>query len=131
MSAPRLPEVDKAAIIAAYVAGEPSRAVAERFGVDPTYPRTLARRRGVAPRRADIAITMSRPGRLAKLTYVLPPDAWSQEEKARLAELAGQGATARQAAIALASEGFPPRTRAAMASMARQLGIAFVGGRRW
>ena len=131
MSAPRLQDSDKAAMVAAYMAGEPSARVAERYGVDPTYPRILASRRGVAPRRPDIAITMTRPGRLGTLTYTVSPSAWSHEEKARLAELAGQGATARQAAIALAAEGFAPRTRNAMLGMARQLGIAFVGGRRW
>jgi DNA-binding MarR family transcriptional regulator len=50
MSAARLTEKQKRAILTAYQAGEKTEAIAERFGVDRTYPSLLAKRRGLKPR---------------------------------------------------------------------------------
>ena len=50
MSAPRLSKDTKNAIIAEYVAGVKTHAIAAKYGVDRTYPGILARRRGVAQR---------------------------------------------------------------------------------
>ena len=53
MSAPRLDKATKDKIVAAYVAGEKVADIAKRFGVDPTYPGLLARRRGHSMRWQD------------------------------------------------------------------------------
>ncbi|KAB2655915.1 hypothetical protein F9K94_15420 [Brucella tritici] len=62
MSAPRLTSTDKGNILSAYVSGEPIKSISERFGVHPSYPGLLAKRRGLflrssatpqAPRTAD------------------------------------------------------------------------------
>jgi len=50
MSAPRLTEEIKLAILSAYVAGDKLTVIAARFGCDQSYPSILARRRGVAAR---------------------------------------------------------------------------------
>jgi hypothetical protein len=50
MSAPRLTEEIKVAILAAYSAGEKLTVIAARFGCDQSYPTILACRRGVALR---------------------------------------------------------------------------------
>ncbi|NDV87058.1 hypothetical protein GTW51_10125 [Aurantimonas aggregata] len=121
------------AIAAAYEAGERGADIAERFKVDPSYPRHVARRRGVAPQFPVLSAAMTiarRPDRVG-LTYELPKGAWSIEETTRLVELAGAGKNAREAAEILFAEGFPKRTRNAMLGRARVLGICFVGGRRW
>lgn len=47
MSAPRLTSTDKGNILAAYVSGEPIKSISERFGVHPSYPGLLAKRRGL------------------------------------------------------------------------------------
>ena len=47
MSAPRLTEKLKVAIVSAYVSGEKLTVIAARFGCDQSYPTILARRRGV------------------------------------------------------------------------------------
>ncbi len=47
MSAPRLTSTDKGNILAAYVGGEPIKSISERFGVHPSYPGLLAKRRGL------------------------------------------------------------------------------------
>lgn len=48
MSAPRLSEQEKLAILEAYQTDESVRSIAQRFGVDQAYPTILARRRGIA-----------------------------------------------------------------------------------
>lgn len=50
MSAARLSEEEKQALVRAYRRGEKIDAICARFGVDRSYPRILARRRGFAPR---------------------------------------------------------------------------------
>lgn len=50
MSAPRLTSFDKGSILAAYIVGEPIKSISERFGVHPSYPGLLAKRRGFSLR---------------------------------------------------------------------------------
>lgn len=59
MSAPRLTEEQKRAILRDYLAGLPLRAIAARHKVDTSYPVILAKRRGQPPRRAR-QLTVSR-----------------------------------------------------------------------
>ena len=47
MSAPRLTEPQKRAILADYRAGMPPKQIGIKHGVNNSYPRLLARRRGV------------------------------------------------------------------------------------
>ena len=58
MSAARLSANDKLRILASYEAGEKSAVIAARFGVDPSYPTILARRRGSTLRQPDLAAKM-------------------------------------------------------------------------
>lgn len=50
MSAPRLTGEQKLAILRDFKAGAPLADIAAKFGVDQSYPRILARRRGLPPR---------------------------------------------------------------------------------
>lgn len=47
MGAARLNEVQRAAIVSAYMSGEPLRSIAARFGVDHSYPVKLVERLGL------------------------------------------------------------------------------------
>lgn len=51
MSAPRLTEKQKQAIVQAYVDGIKNEVIAAEFEVDPSYPAILAKRRGILVRR--------------------------------------------------------------------------------
>ncbi len=51
MSAPRLSPKEKDAILALYIAGTPTKQIAAVFGVSPTYPTILAKRRKAALRK--------------------------------------------------------------------------------
>ena len=50
---PRLTAIEKERLLDAYQADEPTRAIAERFNVDPSYPSILAGRCGVKRRFSD------------------------------------------------------------------------------
>lgn len=50
MSGPRLTHEQKLAIVDAYERGELTKVIAERFGVNKSYPTLLARRRSVPMR---------------------------------------------------------------------------------
>lgn len=50
MSGPRLSKEQKAEICKAYEAGENITLIASRYGVHPTYPGLLAKRRNLKPR---------------------------------------------------------------------------------
>lgn len=58
MSAPRLLKADKEGILKAYERGDPPAMIAARFGVDVSYPRLLAKRRGLTLRgsRANVGV---------------------------------------------------------------------------
>lgn len=60
MSAPRLSVAEKNAIVAAYIAGEPLKAIAARFNVDPSYPSLIARRRGLSRRHDGMKAALER-----------------------------------------------------------------------
>ena len=50
---PRLTAIEKERLLDAYQADEPTRAIADRFNVDPSYPSILAGRCGVKRRFSD------------------------------------------------------------------------------
>jgi len=50
MSAPRLTDEQKRAIVIAYRAGEKLASIASQYGIDRSYPRILARRDGAEAR---------------------------------------------------------------------------------
>lgn len=51
MSAPRLTQAERDAILAEYKAGVALKVIAERYGVAVTYPSMMANRKGIARRR--------------------------------------------------------------------------------
>jgi hypothetical protein len=59
MSAARLTKQQKEAIISAYERGEPTPAIAARFGVDRSYPSLLAKRRKLKPRNQSSWMTQA------------------------------------------------------------------------
>ena len=51
----KLSDATKAQILREYLAGEPLKQIAHRYGVDPSYPLLLAKRRGHGARRYRMA----------------------------------------------------------------------------
>jgi len=70
MSAPRLSESSKRAMVKAYQSGEPIKDIAKMFGVHKSYPGRLAKRHGVAPQTGVRTIPRS-ASRRTKLTPYL------------------------------------------------------------